>query len=87
MAKEITIVLRDKVAAQVARLPNPQEFVHQAVEEALRKQAPLPMVKLSKWARVVAEIESLPSLGEYEDEFRRSKEEFRRSFRFKHDEP
>jgi hypothetical protein len=86
MANEITIVLRDKVAAQVARLPNPQEFVHQAVEEALRKQTP-PAAKLSKWARVVAEIENLPSLGEYEAEFRRSKEEFRRSFRFKHDEP
>lgn len=86
MAKEITIVLRDKVAAKVARLPNPQEFVHQAVEEALRKQDP-PAANRSKWAGVVAEIESLPSLGGYENDFRRSQEEFRRSFRFKHDEP
>jgi hypothetical protein len=34
----------------------------------------------SKWARVVAQIESLPGLGEYEEAFRRSQQEFRRSF-------
>jgi hypothetical protein len=41
----------------------------------------------SKWARLVAEIESRPSLGDYADELRRSQKEFRRNFRFKHDKP
>ncbi|HET9229276.1 MAG TPA: hypothetical protein VFR31_21535 [Thermoanaerobaculia bacterium] len=88
MADEITIVLRDKIARQVARLPNPQEFVNQAVEHALHNQGlPAQMEAPSKWARLVAEIESLPGLGDYEETFRKDQKEFRRSFRFKHDEP
>lgn len=84
---EITIVLRDKIARQVARLPNPQEFVNQAVEHALSNQDSPRSEGPSKWARLVERIESQPGLGEYEKEFRRNMKEFRRSFRFKHDKP
>ena len=88
VADEITIVLRDKIARQVARLPNPQEFVSQAVEHALRNRGSSSQTEApSKWARLVAEIESLPGLGDYEETFRKDQKEFRRSFRFKHDEP
>lgn len=88
VADEITIVLRDKIARQVARLPNPQEFVNQAVEHALRNQDSAPQTEApSKWARLVERIESQPGLGEYDEKFRRDMKEFRRNFRFKHDEP
>lgn len=79
---ELTITLPDKIAKQVSRLSDPQDFVIRAVEAALR---PAPEPVAGKWARVVAQIESLPGLGEYEEAFRRSQQEFRRSFRFKHD--
>ena len=68
-------------------MPDPEEFVNQALETALQSQASKPIEDSSKWARLVAEIESLPGLGEYEETFRRDQKEFRRSFRFKHDEP
>ena len=87
VADEITIVLRDKIARQVARLPNPQEFVNQAVEHALRNQGSQQSAAPSKWARLVERIESQPGLGEYEEKFRRDMKEFRSNFRFKHDEP
>ena len=87
MADEVTIILRDKIARQVARLPNPQEFVNRAVEHALRSQGSQPSEGPSKWARLVERIESRPGLGDYEKEFRTSRKEFRSSFRFKHDKP
>ncbi len=87
MASELTIVLRDRVADQVSRLPNPQEFVHQADEQALRKQAPKSVGSFSLWARVVTQIEGLPGLGEHADILRKDQEKLRRSFRLKHDEP
>ncbi|HYN21752.1 MAG TPA: hypothetical protein VE078_12380 [Thermoanaerobaculia bacterium] len=82
---ELTITVPDKIAQQVSRLPDPQDFVIRAVEDALRR-APEPVGGIPKWARVVAQIESLPGLGDYEETFQRSQKEFRRSFRFKHDE-
>jgi hypothetical protein len=87
VADEITIILRDKIARQVARLPNPQEFVNQAVEHALRNQGSSQTEAPSKWARLVERIESQPGLGEYEKKFRRDMKEFRSNFRFKHDKP
>ncbi len=87
MATELTFRVRDKVAEEISRMPDPEEFVNQALETALQSQASKPIEGASKWARLVAEIESLPTLGDYEKTLRRDQTEFRRSFRFKHDEP
>jgi hypothetical protein len=86
MATELTFRVRDRVAKEISRMPDPDEFVNQALETALQSQASKPTKGVSKWARLVAEIESLPGLGEYEETLRRDQEEFRSSFRFKHDE-
>jgi hypothetical protein len=48
---------------------------------------PKPTEGVSKWARLVAKIESLPGLGDYDKVLRESQKEFRESFWFKHDEP
>lgn len=87
MATELTFRVRDRVAKEISRMPNPDEFVNQALETALLSKTSKPIEGASKWARLVAEIESLPGLGEYEETLRRDQKEFRSSFRFKHDEP
>lgn len=87
MATEITFRVRDRIAKEISRMPDSEEFVNQALETALQNQAPKPVEGTSKWARLVSEIESLPGLGEYEETFRRDQKEFRENFRFKHDEP
>ena len=86
MATELTFRVRDRIAKEISRMPDPEEFVNQALETALQNQTSTPE-GTSKWARLVAEIESLPGLGDYEETFRKDQKEFRRSFRFKHDEP
>jgi hypothetical protein len=78
---EITLTLPDELAEEVLRLADPQEFLRQAVADALSQRG------TSKWVRLVKEIENLPGLGEYNDAFNRSRREFREGFRFKHDEP
>ena len=87
---KMTITLPDAVARRVCRLPNPDEFVSQAVEKALG-QEPGPVgssdPEESKWARLIREVEDgSMSLGDYADQFNRDRAEFRESFRFKHDE-
>ena len=86
MATELTFKVRDRIAKEISRMPDPEEFVNQALETALQNQPSTPE-GASKWARLVAEIESLPGLGDYEETFRKDQKEFRRSFRFKHDKP
>ena len=87
MATELTFKVRDRIAEEISRLPDPEEFVNQALETALQSRVSKPVGSTSKWARLVTEIESLPGLGEYEETLRGDQREFRRSFRFKHDEP
>jgi len=83
-----TILFPDEISEQVSRLPNPHEFVSRAVADALRHQTSEPTgAGIPKWAQVVTRIESQPGLGEHAGNFERSRKEFRRSFRFKHDEP
>jgi len=86
--RAFTILFPDEISEQVSRLPNPHEFVSRAVADALRHQTPEPTGGgMSRWAQVVTRIESQPGLGEHAKSFERSRKEFRRSFRFKHDEP
>ena len=87
MATEITFRVRDRIAEEISRMPDPEEFVNQALETALQSQPFRPLEGSSKWARLITEIENLPRLGGYEKILRRDQDEFRRSFRFKHDEP
>jgi hypothetical protein len=87
---KMTITLPDSVAKRVCRLPNPDEFVSQAVERALDQEpgAVEPSDgEESNWARLVREVEDgSMSLGDYANQFNRDRAEFRESFRFKHDE-
>jgi hypothetical protein len=86
MANELTITFPDRIAEEISQLPDPQKFVIQAVEHALRSRAPQPGAGPSKWARLVARIESEPGFGDPGEAFEQARKEFRRSFRFKHDE-
>lgn len=86
---KITITLPDEIGEQVSRMPDRDEFVARAVAHALERQgeeaAPAP--GRSRWAQVVRRIESRSaSLGDYTDELKRNREEFRRNFHFRHDE-
>ena len=88
---KITVTLPDEIAEQVRGLPDREEFVARAVETALanRPRPPIPPESApSKWAKIVERIESRPPspLGEYADKLARDQKEFRRTFRFKHDE-
>lgn len=89
--KKLSITFPDKIAKRVERLPNPDEFVSRVVEEALTHE-PIPPEQpkpgKSKWARLVEEIEENPlSLGDHAKQDQGDRADFRRSFRFKHDEP
>lgn len=89
---KLTITFPETVAKRVCRLPNPDEFVTQAVEKALEQEPePAPVepseAEESKWARLVREVENgSMSLGDDYEQFNRDRAEFRESFRFKHDE-
>ncbi|HYO12527.1 MAG TPA: hypothetical protein VE685_04960 [Thermoanaerobaculia bacterium] len=89
---KLTITFPDTVAKRVCRLPNPDEFVTQAVEKALEQEPEPTLVESSdaqesKWARLIREVEDgSMSLGESYEQFNRDRAEFRESFRFKHDE-
>jgi len=88
---KITITLPDEIAERVRQLPDSDEFVTRAVEEALAKEPqppppPSDEPKPSKWAQIVKRIESQPSLGSYAKKFNADRREFRRNFHFPHDE-
>jgi hypothetical protein len=87
---KITIALPDDIAERVCRLPDRDEFVARAVKAALSHEQQETIsagAKSSKWARLVDRIERQPATLEgYSDEMARDRREFRRSFRFPHDE-
>ncbi len=86
---KIIISLPDDIAERLRQRPDSDELVTRAVEEALAKepQPPTPPEpQPSKWAQIVKRIESGPSLGSYAKKFNADRREFRRSFRFPHDE-
>lgn len=85
----IIISLPDEIAERIHQRPDSEEFVTRALEEALAKEpqpSPPPEPQPSKWAQIVKRIESGPSLGSYAKKFNADRREFRRSFRFHHDE-
>lgn len=87
---KITIALPDDIAERVCRLPDRDEFVARAVEAAFARERPemiAPEVKTSKWADFVERIERQPkTLEGYTTELARDRRDFRRSFRFPHNE-
>ena len=86
---KITIALPDEIAERVCRLPDRDEFVARAVEAALshEQQETLSAGTSSKWAQLVDRIERQPATLEgYSEEMARDRSEFRRNFRFPHDE-
>ena len=85
---KLTITFPDKVAKKVRRLPNPDEFVSQAVEKALEQDGvTVEAQEKSRWARLVDEIaDGSMSLGDQAAKFEQDRKDFREQFRFKHDE-
>ncbi|HEY2291452.1 MAG TPA: hypothetical protein VGM86_12190 [Thermoanaerobaculia bacterium] len=86
---KIIISLPDEMAERVRQRPDSDEFVTRAVEEALAREQPSTTPsepQPSKWAQIAKRIESGPSLGSYAKKFNADRREFRRSFRFPHDE-
>jgi len=86
---KIIISLPDDIAERVRQRPDSDEFVTRAVEEALAREQPSTPPsepQPSKWAQIAKRIESGPSLGSYAKKFNADRREFRRSFRFPHDE-
>jgi hypothetical protein len=86
---KIIISLPDEIAERVRQRPDSDDFVTRAVEDALAREqsSTFPSeAKPSKWAQIVKRIESGPSLGSYAKKFNADRKEFRRSFRFHHDE-
>ena len=85
---KLTITFLDNVARKVCRLPNPDEFVSQAVEKALEQSTDSVRASEggSRWARLIDEIaDGSMSLGEEAAQLERSRREFREQFQFKHD--
>lgn len=72
---KLTISFPDRIATRLRHLPNPGEFVCQAVEKALdqeqRPSEPLDAEAL-RWARIVQRVESESiSLGDYYPQFKK----------------
>lgn len=86
---KITITLPDEIAERVRQLPDSDEFVTRAVEEALAKEpqpSPPSPDEPSKWAKIVERVRSeSSSLGSYAKKFDADRREFRQNFHFPHD--
>lgn len=86
---KITVALPDDIAERVCRLPDRDEFVTRAVEAAFARERPetIPAKTTSKWADLVERIERYSgTLEGYTEELAQNRRDFRRSFRFPHDE-
>jgi len=86
----IVISLPDEIAERIRQRPDSDEFVTRAIEEALAKEPPPPTPgpdEPYRWAKIVERVRSeSSSLGSYAKKFDADRREFRRSFRFPHDE-
>jgi len=87
---KMVISLPDEIAERVRQLPDRDEFVARAVEEALAKEpqlSPPQTGEPSRWAKIVERVRSQPSsLGSYAEKFNADRREFRQNFHFPHDE-
>ena len=85
---KITLILPDDIGEQVSQMPDRDEFVARALAHALERQGGAAPAPRSRWAQVVKRIESRSTgLQGYSEEMKRDREEFRRDFHFRHDEP
>ena len=86
---KLTITLPDRIAKRVCRLPNPDDFVSRAVEQALDRETSQTTASTpgeSKWAQLAREVEDgSMSLGDGAKRFSKYRKEFREGFQFKHD--
>ena len=87
---KITITLPDEIGERVRQMPDPDEFVTHAVAQALEQRSgdSASAPGRSRWAQVVRRIESRSTdLRGVAEELKKSREDFRRNFHFRHDEP
>ncbi len=83
---QITLTLPDEIVKQLLSLPQPEEFMREAICTAVYNRSSHPSLPSSKWAQVVERIRENPiDLGEYTDQFRRDRQEFRENFVFQQD--
>jgi len=85
---KLTISMPDRIAKRVCRLPNPDDFVSKAVEQALDQETSSPTDSTSgesKWARLAREVEDgSMSLGEEAAKrFSDDRKEFQAEFQLK----
>jgi hypothetical protein len=83
---QLTFNLTDDIALQLKALPNSNEFVNQAIKNALQKQT-VAQEKPTKWALFIQEIENKPELqlGDYAEQFKKDLREFEEYFTFPSD--
>ncbi len=87
---KITIILPDEIGERVSQMPDPDEFVAHAVTQALERRSgdSAATPGRSRWAQLVKRIESRSTGFEgLAEELKKSREDFRRNFDFRHDEP
>jgi hypothetical protein len=83
---QITLTLPDEIVKQLLSLPQPEEFMREAICTAVYNLSSLSSPPSSKWAQVVQRIRENPiDLGDYTDQFRRDRQEFRENFVFQRD--
>jgi len=83
---EMTFRLPDEMSQQLRRLPNPDQFVREVLQNALntreQRSNVLP-VQASKWAKLVTRIHEEPrGLRGYSAQLQHDMQEFRDNFAF-----
>ncbi|GAK59233.1 hypothetical protein U27_06210 [Candidatus Vecturithrix granuli] len=83
---EITLTLSDELVRKLHQLPNPDEFVSEAIVRAFNTYVFQTASRPSKWARIVQRVQNDPvHLDGYSEQFKQDIREFRNHFTLMHD--
>ena len=84
---EITLTLADELVEKIQRLPDPAQFIDNALTEALSKQTHQQSMALSKWAKLARRVDDDPvHLEGYSEQLKADIREFRSHFTLPLDE-
>jgi len=83
---EMTFRLPDEMSRQLRQLPNPDQFVREVLQNALKnrgQRSSMPPEQSSKWAKLVKRIHEEPGgLRGYSAQLQHDMQEFRENFAF-----
>lgn len=83
---EITLTLSDELVRKLHQLPNPDEFVSEAIARAFNTYVFQTVSRPSKWARIVQRVQNDPvHLAGYSEQLKQDIREFRNHFTLMHD--